>query len=324
MSKQKCHNLGERILERYKERVSTLPPDVIGHFFQRAYRLTGNKMYIPLLAHYYHNTRIPIVENGVKLLQDHVDHNINFLLNTNHPTNNKRKVDRYLLYQEHPEISFFDEFLINLFYLTSAKLCTTSSNDTCQRSIKLLTKINFEKIYYDKEVMIKDNSFMINSVFFLDYLKLNEANISAKVVDLVQYHYLDDRYRLRQDLKMWEYHSFIYILTHIIIAASQFYEKNVSQYAWISQFFAENIDEIIERTKIDIIAEVGLSIKLCQQQDKYHIATNKINEHILNHYDFDRMLTPKYLIKKEHSNSIIMLLFYDNSQWHSGPNLISK
>jgi len=324
MSKLKYHNLGERILNRYKEKQTILPPEILGHFFQRAYRLTGNDACIPPLAQYYYDTRIPIVQKGLGLLQDYVEHDINFPLNHNHPTNNKRKIDRYTLYQKCPEIAFFDEFLINLFYLTSTQLCTSLAENTCKRSIALLQQIDFEKIYYNKEVMLKDNSFMINSIFFINYLKLNNPHIRTKVVNLVKDYYLNEHYCLQQDLKMWEYHSFIYSLTHIVIAASHFYEKDISQYAWIPHYFAENIDEIIARTKIDILAEVGLSIKLSKQQERYSVAIRKINDHIINHYNFDRMLTPKYLIKKEHSNSIIMLLFYNNDQWYPGPNLILK
>lgn len=53
-------------------------------------------------------------------------------------------------------------------------------------------------------------------------------------------------------------------MTHIIFGDSQYYQKQVneSDHQWIYDYFRDNIDTIILRSKEDVIAEVGITFLL--------------------------------------------------------------
>lgn len=319
------HKIAQQIIDAYTKNLKILPQNSRGHFFQRAYRITGDQKYCDLLGQYYYNNRIPVIQSGLLNLRANVEDAAQLPLTGIHPKDNPRKIVRYELYKQEPALSFFDEFLINLYYIKSAHLCETPHKDLCIDAIDLLEKINFEKLYYNENTILKDGSFMINSVFFLNYLKISHCEkLHLKTVKFVKNYYLNNQLKLQKNLNQWEYHSFIYNLTHIIIAESYFYERSVDQHLWITQFFTENIEEIINRTKMDIISEIGLCIKLTKQQQKYSATMEIIQNHIVDNYDFDQMLSSDFLVKKEHNNSIIMLLFHESKEWFPGPNLSNE
>ncbi len=53
-------------------------------------------------------------------------------------------------------------------------------------------------------------------------------------------------------------------MTHIIFGDSQYYQKQVNEadHQWIYDYFRDNIDTIILRSKEDVIAEVGITFLL--------------------------------------------------------------
>jgi hypothetical protein len=61
-----------------------------------------------------------------------------------------------------------------------------------------------------------------------------------------------------------EYIEKIYGMTHVILAASDYYQEPVDrkEFAWIFDYFEKNIETILARTKPDVYAEVGLSFLL--------------------------------------------------------------
>ncbi|MCC5903052.1 MAG: hypothetical protein JJT87_14155 [Halomonas sp.] len=88
---------------------------------------------------------------------------------------------------------------------------------------------------------------------------------------------------------------------------------------WINEFLSENIDKVLEYCGIDVIAEVGMCFKLARQQNIYAGAVQKIDSHIMKKYNLKTRLSDKFLVKREHTNCLIMLLFMDIEHWHSGP-----
>lgn len=323
MNEKESKQIAQKILQKYEENLFYLPQKNIGHFFERAYRMTGNEKYIKPLAQYFFIKKTKILSKSLTSLKNHIENGRDFELSGTYPQKNQRQIDRYEEYKKNPAISFHNTLLLNMFFMKSVGLADSYYKKTCDEIMQLLETVDFKKLYYDEDVILKVGSFAINAVFFLDYLGLNKE-LKDDVVVLIKEHYLDEILILKESLDKWEYHTFIYNLTHVLIAASDFYEKDVTDYLWITKYFNENVDEIIENTTIDILAEVGLCIKLTRQEKEYKNTFNKIKNHILENHDFDEMLKVENLIKKEHTNSIIMLLFYNNDSWYPGPNLSTE
>jgi uncharacterized protein DUF3541 len=66
-----------------------------------------------------------------------------------------------------------------------------------------------------------------------------------------------------------EYIEKIYGMTHVILAASDYYQEPVDrkEFAWIFDYFEKNIETILARTKPDVYAEVGLCFLAANERE---------------------------------------------------------
>jgi hypothetical protein len=321
MNVQKENDIAISILKTYEKNIPLLSQTNIGHFFERAYRLTGDKKYLTILASHFFIKQIHLLTTQLPRLRNFIENPSDFKLTKNFPQNTVRQQKRYAVYKKYPQIPVLNNVIMDLFFINSMNLLNSCCIKSYAELIDLLKKVDFDDIYYKEEVILNVSSFAFNSAILLNHLNLDETSLKQRLIKLTKDYYLNKNLKLQQDLDEWEYHTFIYNLTHIIIAESGFYEKNVSDHFWIIQYFAQNIQEITKNVNIDILAEVGLCIKLTKQEQKYKKVLNIIKKHILENYDIEKMLTPEYISKKEHTNSIIMLLFFQNDTWQSGPDL---
>ncbi|MEI8608851.1 DUF3541 domain-containing protein [Enterovibrio sp. Hal110] len=70
-------------------------------------------------------------------------------------------------------------------------------------------------------------------------------------------------------LSTQQFNNKLYGMTHIILAASEYYRVPVSEsdYAWIYTYYRDNIDTILARSKPDVVAEIGISFLLAGLDD---------------------------------------------------------
>jgi len=121
-----------------------------------------------------------------------------------------------------------------------------------------------------------------------------------------------------------EYQSFVYSMTHIIIADSKYYQRFVSGHKWIIDYFVNNIEMIVNRTTLDILAEVGLCLRLCRQDKKYVRLIESIKKQLVAKIKWQKLATDtEYLHKREHTNSILIMLLADNKKFNA-PYKLSK
>ncbi|OIN95159.1 MAG: hypothetical protein AUJ48_03835 [Deltaproteobacteria bacterium CG1_02_45_11] len=125
-------------------------------------------------------------------------------------------------------------------------------------------------------------------------------------------------------LKNWQYTNKIYGMTHIIIAASGYYQELIEpeQFQWILDYFACNVTEIVKRTKPDVIAEVGISFLLAGQSE--HVAVKTCQHAIVQGIDPQQGIIPSVkggfdLASGEHRNTLALILFNWPERLHKGP-----
>jgi len=130
------------------------------------------------------------------------------------------------------------------------------------------------------------------------------------------------------ELSAAEYADKIYILTHIVISTSSFYQyfANEEEVAWIIDYFEDNLDRILADTKPDIVAEVGISFLLAKRNNVESI--NKIRNYTIEHIDDEHNMIlstegDSSLFFGEHRNilAIMLLNWPDELALHPGPNL---
>ncbi|MBY5993340.1 DUF3541 domain-containing protein [Ferrimonas balearica] len=123
----------------------------------------------------------------------------------------------------------------------------------------LLRHQDFARYSEDPELIRVWAAQLANQVYWLE--QLGEGNKVAGFVEAFRALYPPEGDAQLSDL---EYGNKIYGMTHLIFAASRYYQDPVQEadFQWIYDAFRADIDTILKRTKPDIIAEVGLSFLL--------------------------------------------------------------
>ncbi len=100
---------------------------------------------------------------------------------------------------------------------------------------------------------------LANQVYWLR--QLGEQDVVKAFTDAFRSTY---QISLDKKLSPQQYGNKIYGMTHIIFGDSQYYQKQVNEadHQWIYDYFRDNIDTIILRSKEDVIAEVGITFLL--------------------------------------------------------------
>ena len=301
-------------MEAYEKNLFYLPYIKLGHFFQRAYRISGDKKYLNLLCSFFLLIKIPEVKKQLLQLKKG-----QFPLEKIQGKSKKiRKQKRIDFYAKNPKARFYDAFLVSLFFLREFGFEKILAKEFAE-ALSYLKKEDFEKIYLNEEAIKYDSSYAFNSAIFLKHFKI--VNFAPKMEKMLKDIYINKELKLKKQLPDYEFKSLIYSLTHIIISDSKFYGRYVSSHKWIVDFFENNIDLIIERVSFDILSEVALCFKLCRKEKAYEKEYKKILEFLLSAKYSDKLSDVKFLIKKEHTNSILMLLYADIDKFYSKPNM---
>lgn len=230
---------------------------------------------------------------------------------------NVRTIKRRKALQDNPEMQFFRRYLMNLFQAQLMGLHDSILKDSWPEYIAQLKKVDFEKIFINETAVASVSSFAVNCSLFISKLGVDHE-FSKRFVRFVYDYYFDGNGKVKRSLDKAEFRTLIYNMTHIIIADSGFYQEYVDDNLWINKFLSNNIDLILDKCNLDIIAEVGLCFKLCRQEHVYTESVLKVDSFVLNNYK-DEFLSESMLVKKEHTNCVIMLLFMNIDCWHKGP-----
>lgn len=308
------HNYSQEILQAYEKAVFYLPFDKMRHFFKRAYAITGNKKYENIIAYYMYIEKPKRLREALQQLKSQ---NFSFS-GTIKPGAGPRHQARHRFYKKYPKVNFFNNILVDLFFIKKFNLHNTVFKKEFSELINYLKKEDFNDVYLREEVIKHDNSFAINSSFFLRYLEITA--IHKKIEILFKKTYFTNDGQLKETLPDWKFSSFIYGMTHIVLADSCYYERYVTGHDWILNYFRARKTEILHRVSLDIIVEIALCFKLCKKDQVYSKEFKKILRHIIKNLHIKQLADVDFLVKKEHTNSLLMILFSD-SKMRKGPDL---
>ncbi|WNC67958.1 DUF3541 domain-containing protein [Thalassotalea nanhaiensis] len=129
------------------------------------------------------------------------------------------------------------------------------------------------------------------------------------------------------ELSKNEFNNKLYGLTHIVLADSNYYQQKVSlsEHAWILDYFEMRQDRIVEKSKEDIQAEIGLCFLLAGVDDHPTLNAMKqvINDAV--HPDKNMVLSisgSDNLSLGEHRNVLAYALLNWPEKLHLGPYLM--
>ncbi|MCX6763381.1 MAG: DUF3541 domain-containing protein [Candidatus Moranbacteria bacterium] len=306
----------EKIRNGYEKNLHCLSLDKLGHFFERAYKITGDKKYEVIIAFYIYTSKIKKIRAAIRILKAKKFPKINA---ADLKTKNLRKLHRFELYKKNPRIKFFNELAIHMFFLKSFGLAETVLKDDFAELIALLKKEDFKKLYLNEACLKADSSFSFNTLSILKRFKI--INLLDKAELMLKKMYITGDSTLIRTLPNHELSSLIYSMTHIIIAESGFYDSFVLNHAWIINFLKKNMALLISNLTNDILAEVGLCIRLCKKESYCRKELNMLLNYLWEKSELEKLDNPNFLIENEHPNSILMILFSKKLNLKSGPDI---
>lgn len=311
--------ISEKIYETYCGRLSELKNKEKIHFIRRAYRATGDESFARMIKQRAFLFTIPAIVEKQKVLSSVVNDAGSYPAVRFKKSKNSRLQRRNEFLEARPEVQFYRRYLMDLFQAKLLNLDKSLLSQEWAGYIDDLKKVDFESIYLDEDVISNVSSFAVNSVFFLSHLGVCHS-LKKEFLNYIRGMYFEDGV-VRDGLSNDEFVSLVYSLTHVVIADSKFYQRWVDGYDWIAEFFSNNLDDILSKCSIDVIAEVGVCYKLLSKGVGHESDVLRIKEHILRKYDVDKYLSGKWLGLREHTNCILMLMFKDIKQWCEGPHI---
>ncbi|HHT0593174.1 TPA: DUF3541 domain-containing protein [Legionella anisa] len=314
--------MADSVLDNYKANLYKLPIVKQEHFSIRMYRITGDKEHLSSIIDYVH-----FLSNKYQYLSSCFDQpefilkkSNNLLLDANQNPLEKYKL-RVKKISQYGDLFFYLYLLEITNKIFSYHLENTSLFPQTNTVIGVLkTQITrLEEFILNEENIKIYGAQLVNYVYYLyDLHIIDLRNSYMKLFQQTFPDYMDSQ------LSELEYESKIYGMTHFITAASHYYQNSVSDEAfqWIGEYFERNIQQIMDRTENDVIAEVGVCLLLLNKKNSP--AIKKIREHLETVYNIQHQMVPTRtssvdFIFGEHRNILTVMFFKWPEKLIDGP-----
>lgn len=302
--------VAKEIQAEFESRWVELKPAKQFHFAGRMYRITGDKKYL-----YPHLVGALMYANNFGVAACHKDP-MDLLGERNKPympPTRTRSREQIELLKKNPDFLRYSGILVALIKLKEIGL-----EPACyERFERLLTKESFKKMLVNDDLIKNWPAQAANHIYWAK--QLNFTDQEQLLLEKLQ-----KLFPASQDASLSEsqYQTKLYGLTHVVLAKSKYYQMNIEPIEWISEYFHQEIDQIIRRSKEDVILEVGISL-LLSGVEKTHPTIVKIRQHLLTKYDPKTRRIPSVNKKEdlnndEHRNVLAIMFFtWPDKLFHS-------
>ncbi|ELR64861.1 hypothetical protein C942_01951 [Photobacterium marinum] len=247
----------ELIRQTYESQLFTLPAFKMGHYGLRMYRQTQDDKYeaaiwsdmarvASRLNHFATEVHTPeqIQVYTEKRAQKY-----------RQKTDDRSKL-RYSVTKSKPEYFYLGVDLLGS--MARANEYGLKHRDD-EKLRQIIRRYDFSDYASDPDMIRAWAAQLANQVYWLR--QLGEQDVVGEFIKAFRATYPDTQDASLSDK---QFMNKIYGLTHIIFAASEYYQKPVNEheFKWIYDYYRANIDAILERTKEDVIAEVGINFLL--------------------------------------------------------------
>lgn len=320
-------DIAELIQMKFDSNMYKMKPINQSHYAVRLYRITGNKDYLQPVINFQFIESIHLSN----LLEQIKANPIYLNAKPNDWPSNYRDLPkekrRMLLLEQSPGIENYLKILQILDHaqqlnLLNSKLYPQSSEAIRQISAALPA---LQAFLLNPDGIRTASAQFVNYVYLLKRLGL--LDIEKEYLYAFQSVFRD----IGNETETNEpYIDKIYGMTHIILSESAYYQQKVSydKLKWIYSYFNEHIDDIITRTKTDVIAEVGLCYYLSNKPTDLAII-NKIKQYLIKEFDPVSQQMPSYenkndIDRSEHRNILSIMFLKWPNQLFKGPDLLNS
>lgn len=310
------------IREHYEDRMIELSLSLQRHYAQRLYRMTGEEVFLPYNEYYAHQL-ITTLRRDLDYLADDPDYLLyrDHVLLQGRPLRTLRQRQRYELLQAHPGMTFATSLVFRMIQLDYYGLLEHALDGRAEQAFDLLTPMPFDTFVISEEAVRHYAAQAANLVWFLQQLGVTDLREPFMTrFQSIYPPYQDDL------LSRQEFNNKIYGMTHIVIAASRYYQDSLpsDSFPWITDYFIDQLPKLLETATEDILAEVGISLALTGYVD--HSATNQLRQALVAAYDSDARMIPSPqgstdFAHGEHRNVLAVMLLSWPEKLHPGPTI---
>ncbi len=292
------------IKKKYERYAYTLKPSKAGHMGLRLWRNYKDDKYKYLMVqgvNHTANSLDKLVENGLdqQSLKVYVTRQ-----NTKYKAKTKKRKLRKMTFEAFPNYRLMAaKILRHVARLDELGL----RHEHHDEFMHLIRSYNYERVFTNTTMIKAWGAQLANQVYWLNNLGVADYRLEFQNAVAATYPDGGDN-----QLSVQQFENKIYTLTHIIIAASEYYryEVDYAEYKSIIDYLRSNVDSILEHCKEDIIIEVGLSLLLVNET---YSEINTVRSYLLNKVDSQKDMVlsrngKSNVSQGEHRNIIAVLL----------------
>ncbi len=299
--------------------------DIQRHYAERMFRITGDAKYLPPLVAYA-MTVANLLRHDAAHAADagYRARRTQALLGDSAATclNLGSSLERRALLRRRGDLAFSLEVLCRLNIVRSYGLLGTPYFESRDAWLEIVKDPRIARFVVDPEVIRVYGAQAATFVYYLQDLGVRDQR--AEFVAALRSEIAGER----PGSAPFDFTLRIYSLTHLVLAASRFYQAPVarSEFAWVYDDFERNLGAILANTRPDVIAEVGLCFALAGEAGSPAVA--KLKQALVAAYRPELGMIPAIdgthaLEPGEHRNVLALMLLAWPQQLHPGPNLPS-
>ncbi|UXI00224.1 DUF3541 domain-containing protein [Photobacterium sp. TY1-4] len=241
----------------FESKLYTLPPYTLGHYGLRLYRQTQDDRYATAVWTDMARVASRLNKFAAEVYTpEQIRQYSQKKINSYRQKKGERSALRYEVTQSRPEYLYLGIGLLGSM-ARADEYGLKHREDAKLREV--IRRYDYSRYATDPAMIRAWAAQLANQVYWLK--QLGEQDVVDEFIAAFMATYPD-----AQDATLSEqqYMNKIYGLTHIIFAASGYYQHPVSEqeFQWIFDYYRRNIDTILARTKEDVIAEVGINFLL--------------------------------------------------------------
>jgi len=307
----------ERIQATYEAVLPELSTGKRRHYAQRLYRVTGEARYLAdnyaYMAHLAERLEDEIAELAVpgqaqRLARESVE---------GHSRRTEKQRARAVMLADWGEIAYAQGLL---FRLAQAHYHGLLDDIPGQRqALDYLGELPWQAFLIDPEVLEVYAAQVANQVHFLHQLGVMDLRREVEAAFRRRY-----PPAVVEELGTLEYRNWLYGLTHFVIAASHYYQREVDAeaYAWVLASFEAGAERIMRDATEDIQAEVALSFLLAGREG--HPLVERVRDALVAALDPASGMIPSPggstdLERGEHRNVLAIMVLGWRGRLYPGP-----
>ncbi|MCW8331191.1 DUF3541 domain-containing protein [Photobacterium sp. SDRW27] len=294
------------IRQTYETNLYTLPAFKMGHYGLRMYRQTQDAKYGAAIWSDMARVASRLNKFATEVYTpDQIKAYSDIRIQNYGKKDDVRGKLRYAVTQSQPEYLYLGVDLLGSMARANEYGLKHREDEKLRQVIR---RYDFAEYATDPEMIRAWAAQLANQVYWLR--QLGEQDVVDEFIAAFKATYPDKK---DADLTDQQFMNKIYGLTHIIFAASEYYQHPIKEreYQWIYDYYRKNIDTILLRSKEDVIAEVGINFLLAGLESDPVVA--KTRKAIQESIDRKAGMVPSVngeteLLDGEHRNVLTIML----------------